>query len=111
MPAVDMHIERRQDALIASVRGSLDMNTCSDFDAKISSVIEQKPRSLVVDLSGITYINSLALGILVRAMQSLRASGGSLRLAAPSDYAAGVLKATKIGNAIPVLPTVDAAVA
>lgn len=110
MSGVSMFVEARPDVTIVTLKGSADMEASSQVDRKLDEAIAGKPKIVVVDLSGLTYMNSITIGSLVRIQQTLKATGGSIRIANPSPYAAGVLKATKVGKALQVFPTLEAAI-
>ena len=50
------------------------------FGRKIRDLIEQGHVKIVVDLGGVTYIDSSGVGMLVGKLQSVRAKGGDIRL-------------------------------
>jgi anti-anti-sigma factor len=68
----------------------------------LGAQVAKKPRLLLVDVSGLTFIDSAALHDLVLAYQKLRADGGQLVLIAPSPAVARVLELTALDQLIPV---------
>lgn len=50
------------------------------FGRKISDLIERGRVKIVVDLGGVTFIDSSGVGMLVGKLQSVRAKGGDVRL-------------------------------
>jgi anti-anti-sigma factor len=109
MSSVSVFVEARPGATVVTLRGSADMGAAADIDRKLDEVIASKPKLVIVDLNALSYMNSITIGSLVRTQQALKSAGGQLRLANPSPYAAGVLTATKVGKALPVFPTLAAA--
>lgn len=101
--------EPKGDCIVLNLQGSADMDNAAKLDTAIDDAIKQKPRIVVVDLSGIRYMNSLAIGAIVRLHLSLKKHSGQARIAAPSAYAESVLKASKITSGISVYPTSAAA--
>src|SRR5271156_5351479 len=51
---------------------------------------------LVVELSEVSRLDSIGLGLLVRYSERMRRRGGDLRLAAPPQFLLGLLKMTKV---------------
>jgi anti-sigma B factor antagonist len=69
----------------------------------------EKPRFLLVDMSGLTFIDSAALHEIVRAYRRLRADGGLLALISPSPSVARVLQLSALDQVIPVHGSVEGA--
>jgi anti-sigma B factor antagonist len=62
------------------VGGELDMNAAPELKAAIGTAIDQGATTLVVDLAGVTFIDSTAIGVLLAARERMRRSGGALEL-------------------------------
>jgi anti-anti-sigma factor len=62
----------------------------------------KKPRLLLVDISGLTFIDSAALNEIVHAHRKLRADGCQLELAGPRQAVARILQLSAIDKVIPV---------
>jgi anti-sigma B factor antagonist len=69
-------VELTTDAQSAAVRlaGELDLETAVDFDRHLAAIDGQITR-LLIDLSGVTFMDSTGLGSIVRAHQSAQANG------------------------------------
>ena len=77
----------------------------------LSAEAAKKPRFLLVDMSGLTFIDSGALHEIVRLHRSLRADGGLLALISPSLSVARVLQLSALDQVIPVYGSVEEAAA
>jgi anti-anti-sigma factor len=74
--------------------------------------LSQPPvRQLVLDLSGVEFMASAGVHVLLEMSAQLEAAGGSLRLARVHPMVARVLSLTRADELVPVLPTVDEALA
>ena len=62
---------------------------------------------LVVDLSRLTFMDSWALQVVLKAAQSLRRAGGRLVLAGPSGGVRRILELTGAGTLVPVYDSVQ----
>lgn len=69
----------------------------------------KKPRLLLVDASGLTFIDSAALHAIVQAHLRLRADGGALALVSPSPAVARVLQLSGLDQMIPVHASIEEA--
>lgn len=77
------------------------------FDAEVA----RRPRLLVVDLAGLSFIDSSALGVIMRTHRALRGDGGKLALVSPSPAVARILQLIDIAHTIPVYPNLQEATA
>lgn len=68
----------------------------------LSAEAAKKPRLLLVDVSGLTFIDSAALHEIVRAYRRLRADGGRLAIVSPSYAVDRVLQLSALDQVIPV---------
>jgi anti-sigma B factor antagonist len=66
-------------AHVASVGGELDAHTAPVLRRRLQPLAERVPGSqLIVDLAGVTFLDSTALGVLIGTAKLLEAGGGSL---------------------------------
>lgn len=77
------------------------------FDAEVA----RRPRLLVVELSALSFIDSSALSVLMRAHRALHRNGGTLALVSPSSSVARVLELIDIAHVIPVYASLNEATA
>ena len=64
------------DAYVVSVSGELDVATAGRLREELDLTAERGARRVIVDLIGLTFIDSVALGVLTEGAQRLRADGG-----------------------------------
>jgi anti-sigma B factor antagonist len=57
---------------------------------------------VVVDLSGVSFLDSTALGILVRAVRERSGDGGSIRVVLPDGTARRIFEITTLDRVLPV---------
>lgn len=77
---------------VAYVTGEVDMATCERLRDAIEPHLGPKQR-VVLDLSGVSFMDSSCLGVLLKARTTLTADGGSLILRNPSGAARLLLSA------------------
>ena len=65
------------DAYVVSVSGELDIATAGRLRDELGRTSKRSARRVIVDLVGVTFIDSVALGVLTEEARRLRASGGS----------------------------------
>ncbi len=67
-------------AVVLRVHGEIDLETTPAFDAEILRIIEAQPERVLIDLSGVEFIDSTGLSALIRADQGAAANGQQLSL-------------------------------
>lgn len=77
--------------------------------ARIDALVAAGQSRIVVDLSGVDYIDSSGLGALIGALKSTRQASGDLRIAAPGQQVRAVLHLTNIDRILVPFETVVAA--
>lgn len=75
---LDVHHERSGVHDILSPRGEVDIATHSVLHFRIVDLLAAGRRHIVVDLGETTFIDSMALGTLIKATRTAAAAGGSL---------------------------------
>ena len=80
--------------MVVCVTGEVDLAAAPRLRAVLEPALPDPGGRLVVDLSETTFIDSSALGVLVRALKRLRHHGGDLVLRHPSRNARRVFQLT-----------------
>jgi anti-sigma B factor antagonist len=65
--------------------GEVDLHVAPELRNRLTTAIEEGANYLVLDLSHVTFMDSMALGILLGALKRLRSVEGELRLVAPTS--------------------------
>jgi anti-sigma B factor antagonist len=68
-------------ASILPLEGEIDLHVAPRLESSLARITKQRPPHVVVDLSGVTFIDSSGLAVLIRAMQDVQNYGGKLSLA------------------------------
>jgi anti-anti-sigma factor len=108
-----LHIRYRLSRGIAvvDVRGEIDVATCELLrDRLLLALTDQDRRNIVVNLAGISFIDSTGLGVLVAAWHRAQAGPRALALAAPPRQARTVLDTTGLTKVFPIYDTETQAV-
>ena len=75
-------VRRENGVVVVSLAGELDLYNAGDVREALLAATAEEPQRLVVDLAGVTFIDSTALGVLIEARSRLANRRGFL-LAAP----------------------------
>jgi anti-sigma B factor antagonist len=92
---------------VVEVHGDLDMATQPRLRDGLQPLVGSGP--VVVDLAGVEFMDSSALGALVVMFKAVRAGGGRLCLARVREPVRTVLSVTSVDRVIDVYDTVQAA--
>jgi anti-sigma B factor antagonist len=82
-----------------------------EVETKISELAGQGIHKLILDLSGIEFLDSAGLGVLMILYGNMKGRGGQLRLIAPQAKVLDVLKMTHADALLPIDRTLEAALA
>jgi len=102
--------EAEPDAAVLECSGRLNMVSAPTFRETVSEVVTGGRPKVVVELSGVEFMDSSGLGALVGSLKTARQAGGDLRIAAPSDQVEMVLKLSNMDKILRTYPDGDAAV-
>ena len=94
---------------VLEVHGELDMATSPQLREGLQRLVDAGDRQVVVDLAGVSFMDSSGLGALVVMFKALRAVGGRLCLAAVQPAVRRVLTITSVDRVIDVYDSVPAA--
>jgi anti-sigma B factor antagonist len=72
--------ERLADGVVLVLEGDADLHGAPDLRDRLAEEISNGAERIVVDLSGVSFIDSMALGVLLGARHRLRVLNGDLRL-------------------------------
>lgn len=107
----EVAVEVRDGWRVLRLAGEVDVATAPRLRDRLVQLINEGPPQVVVDLSGITFIDSMGLGALISGLKRARALDGDLRLVGATDHVAKVLAITRLDQAFMVSDTVEAALA
>ncbi len=95
-----MELEQRiaGDVAIIKVTGDITLNKGGDvlLKDKVQSLLQQGHKHLLVDLSGVSYVDSAGLGELVQAYATTKTRGGALKLLNVTKRLRDLLVVTKL---------------
>ena len=79
----DLTMESRQvdDVVIVCPRGFINAHTVRQFEQELNSALESGNCKIVINGSGLAYIASAGLGVIMGLIEEVRSRGGDIRLA------------------------------
>lgn len=106
---MDLKVSTRQqgDTSVLSATGEVDVFTAPTLDQAISAELAEQRARLVVDLSGVSFLDSTGLGVLVKGLKGARDAGGSLDIVVTSDRIRRIFDITGLDASLRIFDTVD----
>jgi anti-sigma B factor antagonist len=101
----------RSGTAVLALNGDADLHSANELRARLGAAIEAGAVVVVVDLSEVTFIDSMALGVLLEAMKRLRARGGVLHIVGPRPDVRRIFEITLLDRIFPLDATRSEALA
>ncbi|HEX9554829.1 MAG TPA: STAS domain-containing protein [Streptosporangiaceae bacterium] len=108
MCSVDLINRECDNQVVVVLRGELDVAVAVSVVAELS-VVAARERDIIVDLTGLEFIDSSGLAALVRVRKHARHAGGDLLLASPQQQVLRLLTLTRLIDVFSVHASVDEA--
>ena len=91
-----LHVDvtRTDRQIVVTLRGDVDVYSSAQLREELTSLIDDGPDAVVLDLAGLDFLDSTGLGVLVGAQKRLVQRGGELILRAPRPGARKVFEIT-----------------
>jgi anti-sigma B factor antagonist len=85
---------------VISVAGQLDISNAAALEQALARAAAARPRALIFDLSGLEFMDSAGVSVLVRA----RAEVGEVRLRNPTPIVRRLIEITGLSGILPIEP-------
>src|SRR3954454_21239077 len=94
-----------ESTALVSVVGEIDFETAPRFDQALSDAVEDKAtRGIVVDLAGVSFLDSSALNALIRCFERQKLHMEGLCLVARDSRVTTLLEVTRLDRVVRVVP-------
>lgn len=108
---MSIKVKESYNALVIELKGKLVGGPLSsEFSQLLYDNLDKGKKNVVVDIGGLSFVNSSGLGILISGLTSMRKNGGDLKLANVSNKIEGLLSITKLNQIFEQFDTADEAV-
>ena len=101
--------KRNNDMLICSVSGDIDINSSPQIRKSFDKIINDKIMKVIINLSGVSYIDSSGLATLVEVLKKTRNYGGKLRLSNLAAKVKSLFEITKLEKLFDIYDTEEEA--
>ncbi len=104
---LDIQTEEISDGVILRPTGEIDLSCAATLRQQLGQVQAGRPARLVVDLSGVPYMDSSGVATLVEAMQIARRTGSKLVLAALQEKVRSIFEIARLDMVFAIVDSVD----
>jgi anti-sigma B factor antagonist len=109
---VDLSLATRTEGgrTVVAVAGEIDVYTAPKLREQIVALVDDGHYDLIIDMSGVEFLDSTGLGVLVGGLKRVRAHDGSLALVCNEERILKIFRITGLTKVFPIYPTVEEAV-
>ena len=102
-------VEPRENYTVIHLRGEFDTFYCSHLQKEIDELLAAGVANIVLNMRLVKFINSTALGAIIKASKSVAAAGGKLLISRPSAFCRDIIEKVGLDRVVPVYNTDEAA--
>ena len=95
---MDINITDSADSTIVVVKGDIEMMTINDFKDKLLNLGQNSEKDIEIDLSGVDYIDSSGVGVLISLLKLQKKKGRVLKMSNVSEKVLDVLKLSSLAD-------------
>ncbi|MDI6693174.1 MAG: STAS domain-containing protein [Anaerosomatales bacterium] len=106
--SLSIHIDPLEDHWVLKLDGDLDYSECARFRMTVDRVLRDAPPSTIIDLTGVDYLDSSGLGLLLSLSKEYGATGGRLVLVT-NEVVDNILELTRLSSIFSTAPGVEEA--
>lgn len=96
---------REGEVLVLSLGGRLDAQGAVEIDAVLKDLLRETDRTVVFDMSGVTYMSSAGIRTIVATEKRMKERGGRIHLSDLQPYPRSVLDMTGFSTVLSIHPT------
>ena len=112
MAKTDVIITRQQplsDGILVSIHGEIDFSRSPDLRSELLILLGKKPGRMVLDLSGVPYMDSSGVATLVEALQIQRKASSKLVLCGLQPKVRGIFEIARLNLVFTIVDNCDTA--
>lgn len=103
--------ESVDDMLVLHLEGELDTYNCGQLRSTLVEHVEEGKNRIIVDMTGVEYIDSTGLGSLVGGLKRVSEHGGVMRIVCRNPQILKVFEITSLNKVFPMYATLKDALA
>lgn len=99
------------DVAILTITGQLDFALCVKVTPELEAALRSPARAIVIDLEGVSLLDSSGIALMINAFRSLDHAGRELAIACPRGPQRRAFELTALDRELPLHDTREAALA
>ena len=104
---MEIHNRVENGILIVAINGRLDAASSPVAEGEINKALEGEQNRLLFDLSGLEYLSSGGLRVILSAAKEIKRRGGKVALAALKQYVYEIFEVSGFTAMIPIKDSID----
>lgn len=105
----ELRVDPQVDHTVITVRGELDLATVPALRGALLGAVDRRATRLVLDLTGVTFIDSVGVGAVLHAKRRVAGAGGIVVVLAEDSYARVIFEVVGADRVVPVVHDLAAA--
>lgn len=106
---LQVSVRQQNASAVVAVGGDVDLNTSPFLRDRLLALLDGPPKRIVLDLAGVTYMDSSGVGTIVELKRKVERRKGELLLAALQPRVRSVFEITKLDSFFTIADTVEEA--
>jgi anti-sigma B factor antagonist len=94
---------------VLPLKGEIDLHVSPGIALSLAGVAAKRPAHIVVDLTGVTYVDSSGLAALIQGMQNVEEYGGKFAIAGLQEDVRPIFEIARLDQVFQIFSTVDEA--
>src|SRR5262245_3546226 len=107
MPPLEFRRNQVEEAIVLSPQGEIDLARSPELRLRLKQEVDAAPKRLVVDLAGVSYMDSSGVATLVEAFTRARAAKCKLVLAGLQPKVRSIFTISRLDTVFAIVATVD----
>ncbi|MCB0918691.1 MAG: STAS domain-containing protein [Actinobacteria bacterium] len=105
---LDVAVRQEGDFAVVAVAGELDVYTAPKLEKVLTELIAGGSVNVVVDLGGVSFLDSTGLGAMVKGLKRAKEAGGTLQVVASDERVVKVFRITGLDAVMSLQGDLDA---
>ena len=104
-------IQKEQDGIVCiTINGRLDADGAPEAESVIKSILEADNKWLLFDLSGLEYLSSIGLRIILGVTKALDRKGGKIVLCCLTQFVKEIFEISRFDALIPIADSLESGI-
>ena len=104
-----INVDNREDHAVLHLRGEFDTYYVRSLQEEVDALVAAGTVNLILNLRLVKFINSTALGSIIKASRQCQAKGGKLALSRPSPFCRGIIEKVGLDRVVSIYDSDDEA--